>query len=187
SVQDDRNIRGPYSVAVPGMVAGLGRALETFGTPSFQDILPPAIRLAEQGMQVDWFATLKIASAANELADFEHSRRVCRPHGFVPVGEWAGPLPSIRLGRLAKTLRRLADAGPADFYTGEIADDIVADANDLGIRLTTDDLAAYRPHFSPVERTRYRDAEIDIVPGLSAGPTLRYALDALSHNLTADT
>lgn len=187
SVHGDRNIRGPHSVAVPGMVSGLDRALANFGTRSWQDILAPATRLAEEGMQVDWYATLKIASAASELADFEHSKRMFMPGGFVPVGEWAGPIPQIRLGKLARTLRRLADAGAADFYTGEIAKDILADAKALGIKLTAEDLAEYGPHLSEVGRTRYRDAEIDIVPGLTAGPTLRHALGVLSENLTVDT
>jgi gamma-glutamyltranspeptidase/glutathione hydrolase len=186
SVAQDRNIRGPLSVAVPGMVAGLDRALGAFGRFDWRDVLAPATRLAEQGMQVDWYGTLKIASAAAELAEFDHSRRVFLPHGFVPVGEWAGPLPSIRLGELARTFRRLADAGAADFYRGEIAGAIVDDARDLGIRLTAEDLAAYRPHLSEVERGRYRGSEIDIVPGLTAGPTLKYALASLADNLDAD-
>ena len=187
SVEGDRNIMGPCSVAVPGMVAGLDRALQAFGNLSWQDVLAPATRLAEQGMQVDWYGTLKIASAARELARFEHSKQVFLPDGFVPVGEWAGPLPGIRLGELAKTLGRLADAGAADFYTGGIAGEIIADAEMLGINLNADDLAAYRPHLSEVERGRYGDAEIDIVPGLTAGPTLRHALTALRNNLHVDT
>ena len=187
TVKDDRNIRGPHSVAVPGVVAGLAHALDTFGTQSWQDILAPAIRLAEEGLQVDWYATLKIASTAMELAEYTESKKMFMPQGFVPVGEWAGPLPRIRLGKLAKTLRRLADAGAIDFYAGEIASAILTDAEALGIKLTTDDLAEYRPHLSEVERTRYRDAEIDIVPGLTAGPTLRYALASLSDNLSVDT
>lgn len=183
SVENDRNVRGPYSVAVPGMVAGLDRALSAFGSVSWRDALSPAIRLAEAGLQVDWHATLKIASVASELAENTESRNIFLPHGFVPVGEWAGPLPLIRLGKLARTLRRLTDAGAADFYHGELAKDMVADAAALGIKLTSADLATYQPHLSEVERSRYRDAEVDIVPGLTAGPTLRYALNALRENL----
>ncbi len=185
AVHDHRNIRGPYSVAVPGMVAGLAQALDSFGTRSWQEVLAPAIGLANKGLQVDWYSTLKIASAARDLANYPDSKQVFLPHGFVPVGEWAGPLPSIPLGNLADTLHRLAQAGAADFYTGAIAKDILADAGALGIQLCADDLAAYRPHISEVERSRYRDAEIDIVPGLTAGPTLRYALSSLTENLSA--
>lgn len=187
SVAENRNIMGPHSIAVPGMVAGLDRALEVFGTMGWRDVLAPATRLAEEGMQVDWHGTLKIASAAADLSRFEHSSRVFMPNGFVPVGEWTGPLPSIRLGELARTLRRLADAGAADFYRGEIAADIVSDAVALGINLDAEDLASYQPHLSEVERGGYRGAEIDIVPGLTAGPTLKYALASLAENLTPDT
>ena len=187
SVANDRNVRGPYSVAVPGMVAGLAQALDEFGTCSWQDVLSPATQLAASGMQVDWYATLKIASVARELADDEYSAKVFLPNGHVPVGEWSGPLPTIHLGGLAKTLQRLGHAGAADFYLGDIAKMIVADAATLGINITAGDLSAYRPRVSEVVRERYRHADIDLVPGLTAGPTLHRALQALSGSLHADT
>ena len=34
--------------------------------------------------------------------------------------------------KLARTLRRIADGGADEFYTGALADDIVADLTDLG-------------------------------------------------------
>ena len=110
SVVNDHNIRGPLSVAVPGMVAGLECALSSFGSMDWADVLAPAVRLAEQGIEVDWYGTLKIASESKHLARFDHSREIFLPGGHVPVGEWAGPLPTIRLGELAHTLRRLASA-----------------------------------------------------------------------------
>lgn len=183
SVIGDTNIRGPKSVAVPGMVAGLATMLDTHGSMAFSDVLAPAIRLAEAGMEVDWYGTLKISSEARALSAHEHSRSVFLPGGFPPVGEWAGPLPTIRLGRLAHTLRRLADAGPEDFYQGEVAADIVADAEELGIPLTAGDLAGYVPHLSAVERGFYRGHEIDVVPGLTAGPTLERSLETLERHL----
>lgn len=183
SVVGDTNIRGPKSVAVPGMVAGLASMLRSHGSMDFSEVLAPAIGLAEAGMEVDWYGTLKICSEAKALAAQEHSRSVFLPSGFPPVGEWAGPLPTIRLGQLAKTLRRLADAGPEDFYQGEIAADIVADAEELGIPLTAADLAGYVPVLSGVERSRYRGHEIDVVPGLTAGPMLESSLASLEQNL----
>ncbi len=179
AVLDHRNIRGPYSVAVPGMVAGMALALESFGTLSWKEALSPAVALADGGLVVDWYATLKIASAARELDRDEESRRVFLPGGFVPVGEWSGAVPRVTLGRLPHTLRRLADGGARAFYHGDIADDILADAEQLGVRLSAADLAQYEAHLTPVEAIGYRDAEVDIVPGLTAGPTLRYALNAL--------
>ena len=179
SVVDDRNVSGPYSIAIPGHVAGLATALERFGTWQFADILAPAIELAARGLMVDWFASLKIAAAAPILARYVDSRRIYLPHGFAPVGEWAGPLPVLSLGRLTDTLRQLAQAGSRDFYEGEIAARMVADAQVLGIKLTATDLEHYRAAVTPAQTCAYRDARVSVVPGLTAGPTLQTALHAL--------
>ena len=127
-VHDGRNVAGPFSFAVPGFVAGLALALERFGSRSWADSLAPAIELARKGLAVDWYATLKIAAAAPALASFPDSARTYLPQGFVPAGQWGGPLPHIKLGNLDHTLERLARAGPGDFYRGEIANALVADA-----------------------------------------------------------
>ena len=65
AVQGDANVQGPLSIAVPGMVAGHAAALERFGTRSWQEALAPAIEHAKAGLLVDWYATLKIASAVS--------------------------------------------------------------------------------------------------------------------------
>ncbi len=186
AVAEDRNIFGPLSICVPGTVAGLAKALEKFGTFEWPDVIGPAVQMAERGLEVDWYTTLKICSEAQRLSRFGHSRDVFLPGGFAPVGEWAGPLPTIRIGELARTMRRLATAGPEDFYSGEVAAGIIEDAEALGIPLTADDLASYEPHLTGVERGTYRGHEIDVVPGLTAGPTLEHALKVLEGILQPD-
>ncbi|MEE1577275.1 MAG: gamma-glutamyltransferase, partial [Deltaproteobacteria bacterium] len=59
-VVEDRNIIGATSIAVPGQVDGMRVALENFGSRSWSESLQPAIRAAEAGMQIDWYATLLI-------------------------------------------------------------------------------------------------------------------------------
>src|SRR5882762_4194917 len=54
-VVGDANNFGPKSVAIPGSVAGLTLALERFGTMDLADVMTPAIALAEQGFEVDWY------------------------------------------------------------------------------------------------------------------------------------
>src|SRR5215218_8954881 len=49
AVVDNANIVGHRSVAVPGTVAGLALALETYGTISLAQALEPAIGYAEEG------------------------------------------------------------------------------------------------------------------------------------------
>ena len=179
AVVEDRNVLGPLSIGVPGFVAGHAAALERFGTRSWRDAIAPAVELAHRGMTVDWYATLKIASEAASLSRFAETARVYLPGGLVPSPGWGGPAPVIRLGALGKTYARLRDAGPRDFYEGEIARMIVRDCNDAGSPLAEGDLAGYAAGIVDADRHEYRNALVHAAPGLSAGPTLRHALTLL--------
>ena len=179
AVEEDRNVLGPLSFAVPGFVAGHAAALERFGTRSWRDAMAPAVELAQRGMTVDWYATLRIAGEAASLARFPETARVYLPGGRVPAPGWGGPAPVIRLGALGETLARLREAGPRDLYEGETARMIVRDCNDAGSPLSAADLAGYSARIADADRHQYRDALVHAAPGLSAGPTLRYALTLL--------
>src|SRR5687767_1979564 len=85
TVKDDRNVHGPNSIAVPGHVDGLALALEKFGTMRFAHVIAPAIELADLGLPVDWFLTLKVATTAKELARYPSTRDVWLPGGLPPV------------------------------------------------------------------------------------------------------
>lgn len=183
-VLDDRNVHGFHAVAVPGHVAGMALALERFGSRSWADSLAPAIGLADAGMAVDWYATLLIAGGAAILRRYDAAREVFLPDGLPPVPDWQGNPARLRLGRLADTLRRLAEAGPDDFYRGEIAAAVVRDAQAGGSSLSAEDLAAYRPQIGTADVMDYRDARIYSAPGLTAGPTLQAVLRQLAAGWT---
>ncbi len=179
-VVDNRNIFGPLSVAVPGYVAGVAKALETFGTLSWEDAIAPAVARAEQGMLADWYASLKIATGASELAQNAAAKAMYLPGGHPPVGEWGTAPPVLKLGELATTLKRLQTAGPEDFYQGEIAQKIAADAAEVGCPLSADDLTSYEATVGDALIWSYRDATVFGAPGLSAGPTLCHAQELLA-------
>src|SRR5439155_16847136 len=67
-VKDDRNVQGATAVAVPGVVAGMALAHERFGSLPWRDLVAPAVRFADEGMNLDWFAGLQIASTAQPLS-----------------------------------------------------------------------------------------------------------------------
>ena len=182
-VEEDRNMRGPLAVAVPGQVAGLGLAHERFGSLAWADLVAPACALAERGMEVDWHATVAIAASAPELAQDPGSAATYFGGGFPQATPWTGDAPRVRLGSLAETLRRLAEAGPEDFYRGEIARSIAADMAQLGGRLSAADLAAYEAQVEEVPAAPYRDARVWAAPGLTAGPTLLDVLNRLADSL----
>jgi gamma-glutamyltranspeptidase/glutathione hydrolase len=180
TVQDDRNVHGPMSFAVPGQVDGLGLALERFGTRSWAEVLQPAIELADTGLAVDWYLTLKTATMAAELARYPTTRDIWLPSGLPPVTPQDAPLRRLKLNGLADTLRRLAQAGRRDFYEGEIAARIVQDTKALGGVLGSEDLQHYRARIVAPLECDYRGASFAFAPGLTAGPSMAGALRGLA-------
>ncbi len=184
AVAEDRNLKGPLSVAVPGHVEGMRAASEQFGRLAWKDLLAPAIEIASAGLPIDWFAAFGIAVQARELAEFPETRRIYLPDGLPPVPNSSeGPPPRLGLGRLATTLGRIAEAGARDFYEGEISAAIAAEMRRRGGKLAAADLAGYRARILPAAVARYRDAEVAAPPGLNAGPTLHRTLAMLETSL----
>jgi gamma-glutamyltranspeptidase/glutathione hydrolase len=178
-VEGDRNMHGPLSFTVPSAVRGYAMASERFGRLPWRDLVAPAAGLARCGLPVDWYATLKIATAAADLRRYEESRRVWLPDGLPPVAPPEETRFALPLGRLPATLERLAEAGPEDFYTGEIAAAIAADSRAAGGVLSAADLARCRARLVPALPIPYRDASLAAAPGMTAGPTLAQVLRRL--------
>jgi len=183
-VKDDRNVHGPFAIAVPGVVDGMRVAHERFATLPWRELIEPAIALADAGLLIDWFAVESIASAAADLTRYPASREAFLVDGLPPVPAWSART-EVRLAqqRLAQSLRRLAAAGPRDFYDGELAAAIAGDVQAAGGKLSRADLAGYRAREADPLMIRYRDARIAATPELTAGPTLAHTLRALEQRL----
>jgi gamma-glutamyltranspeptidase / glutathione hydrolase len=180
AVLEDRNVHGPMSIAVPGHVDGMGLALERFGTKSWMEVLSPAIRIAEAGMALDWYLTLKIATMARELERYPSTRAVWLPEGYVPVTPVGSAVQHLQLTGLAETLKQLARAGRRDFYEGGIARALAADMKSLGGILDAGDLEAYRARVVEPTLTAYRSADVALAPSLTAGPSMQQVLAGLA-------
>jgi gamma-glutamyltranspeptidase/glutathione hydrolase len=180
TVKDNRNVHGPASFAVPGQVAGMGLAIEQFGTKPFAELLEPAIGLADKGIAIDWFLTLKVATTATELSRYASSRAVWLPNGMPPVTLPGSPLGRLKLTGLADTLRQLAKGGPRDFYEGALARRIVDDIAAAGGIITAEDLAQYHACLVPPIEIDYRGAQIALAPNLTAGPSIAHAFAAVA-------
>lgn len=180
AVVDNRNLIGPGSICVPGAVAGLAEALRAHGSITWAEALAPAIAEAEAGFRVDWFAELCLAIDAPNLATDPGSAALYLPDGLpprLPEREAAVRLP---LPAKAATLRRLAEAGPQDFYTGEVAAALLADLAARGAVLRAEDFATYAPEWVSPLRIVYRDAVFHAIPGLSGGPAFADAMARLA-------
>jgi gamma-glutamyltranspeptidase / glutathione hydrolase len=182
NVKDNANVFGAKAVAIPGQVAGMAKAHEAFGSRPWQDLLAPAIEEARQGLVVDWYCQLILASAARELAKHPGSRAAfLDADGFPKSSAWTA-LGQMRcdLSKLAHTLETLSKEGAEAFYRGDLATRLVQDLNSAGGRHTAADFASYEAKIVEASEFAYRGHRIFGTPELTAGPTLARVFDLLS-------
>jgi len=160
--------RGHRASAVPSTPAVLSYIAETYGTMKWEQLLGPAIELAEHGFEI---TELLNALTRREL---KYLRLYNAGVVFLRGGKRAHPVGSIlRQPSLAKTLRRLASEGVEDFYSGQIARRIHNDMTTNGGLIRDDDLAQIP---WPIERkplgTRFRNMRVVTFPPPGAGRSL---------------
>lgn len=161
--------RGPLTITVPGAVRSWGDAHARFGRLAWVDLLAPAIELAAGGFPADdAFVRAVEGSApifAHELGDGARGwAATYRPHGR----PWH-PGERVRLPSLAATLERLATAGAADFYEGELAARQAAGLAAAGCGITVADLAAHASTWETPLALHYRGALATTHPPNSSG------------------
>jgi gamma-glutamyltranspeptidase/glutathione hydrolase len=181
AVKGGANIEGATSVSVPGQAAALCLALERYGSLPRARVMEPAIRLAREGFEIDWYVALSIAMYAERLWKSGDARRIFfRPSG-APLRPPIGTEPSDRVVQtdLARTLEAVARDGPEVIYRGEIAEAIVADVRANGGVLAAPDLAKYEARVGTPLQTMYRGHRVITLDGLSGGPTVARALTVL--------
>src|SRR5262245_22943667 len=147
AVKDEENQIGHRSVGVPGVVAGLCLAHERFGALAREAVMEPAIALASDGFEADWYTSLILGLDLGVITRFPRAAEIFLSNGAVP------PRPSALLSvpdrivqrDLGETLRLIAKLGPDVFYRGDIAKALAADMRANGGVLLEEDLAAYQP------------------------------------------
>ncbi len=86
----DTNIHGPLSVAVPGYIRGIAKALAEFGTWDWKDVIAPACEQADLGLPIDWYSAQKINNWARGLNTYSETRKTYLADGLPPVAKWMG-------------------------------------------------------------------------------------------------
>ena len=155
------------SAGVPGTVAGLHLALTKYGTMSWQEVLEPSIKLAEEGFAVPY-------DLANILASSRYKKRlssnIAAAESYYKKDKSnyeAGEI--LKLPNLAWTLRQLAEYGPDAFYKGEIAKKIVQEMKRNNGLITFEDLESYKAVERPPVEGTYKDFRIVSMPPASSG------------------
>jgi gamma-glutamyltranspeptidase/glutathione hydrolase len=182
AVKGDANIIGHKAATVPGEVAGLCLALERYGTMSLDEVMKPAIKIAEDGFPVSYIAHSHICQAMEVLSRFpEWTRIFLKERRFPPrPADLATRTPPDVLVQknLAGSLRKIARDGRDAFYKGEIAEAIAQDMERHGGLIDEQDLADFDPIVTKPVPGSYRGCDVIFDP-THAGTTLVEILNIL--------
>jgi gamma-glutamyltranspeptidase/glutathione hydrolase len=149
---------------VPGSVAGMVYAEKKYGRLSLEQVIAPALKLAEDGFALTG-ADAKDLQNDKFLSKFSESRRIFQRDGnFYKTGE------VFKQPELARTLKRIA-ANPDDFYHGAMARELAASMQKGGGLITVEDLAQYEVKEREAIRGSYRGYDIISAPPPSSGGT----------------
>jgi gamma-glutamyltranspeptidase/glutathione hydrolase len=158
------------SIGVPGVVRMLQDVHDAHGTTPWPDLFDPAVALADDGFDISPRLAAAIDSAAEQLSLDPAAAAYFLDEQGNPKTEGT----RLTNPAYAKTLGVLATDGADGFYTGPLAESIVAAAADTsGGRtpslMTTEDLAAYTATAREPLCTPYRGKEICGMPPPSSG------------------
>jgi len=168
--------RGFDSVTVPGAVASWVAMSERFGKLPFEDLLQPAIEIAERGYLLPVVVQQKWAAATPELQGLPGFAQNFLPWGRAPhVGEL------FKFPAAAKGLRAIAQSKGAAFYGGEIAQAIEKFAAANGGSITARDFADYKAEWVTPIAQNYRGYTLHEIPPNGQGIAALIALGILEH------
>ncbi|KAL4938130.1 hypothetical protein BDV06DRAFT_232080 [Aspergillus oleicola] len=132
------------AVTVPGAAAGWVDTVEKFGSGrlSLEQILKPAIELAEGGFPVSELASYFWHESESLLRKASPNFREMLKDDASAKDGVRPPLPGeiMKNPTMASTFRSLAEHGKKGFYEGRVAEEIVKVVRDLGGYMTLDDL-----------------------------------------------
>lgn len=160
-----KSLQSGAASGVPGTVAGMRMALDTYGSMDWAEVIAPAIQLAEEGISVTPELADSLEASRGELMAYPDSAAIF----FKPDGTGWRPGELLIQADLAQTLRTVAEHGPDGFYKGAVAENITKAIQAAGGPMTVEDLAAYKPVLREPVRGTYRGYDIVSMPPPSSG------------------
>ena len=154
---------GAASCGVYGNPAGIDAAMRRWGSLPLSDLAAPAAELARTGVPLGAEQAYVVDILGAILLSTPESAAV-----FAPGGQLLRAGDPFRSPELGDTIERLGAEGSEPFYTGEVADAVVAWVAAGGGSLTHDDLAEYAAQARDPVRVRYRGRDVLTNPPPSA-------------------
>lgn len=151
---------GGQAVGVPGTVAGFWEAHQRFGKLPWEELVNPAIKLAEEGFLPAKILVDDIQSMKEWFKDKTNFSKY-----FLSINASE----NFKQPELANTLRRIAKFGADDFYSGETAKLIVEQMKESDGLITMEDLNSYEAVWREPLRSDWRNYEVISAPPPSSG------------------
>ncbi len=168
--------RGIDSVTVPGAVSSWVMLSERFGKLPFEDLMQPAIEIAERGFLLSVVVQEKWAAPVDELRVQPGFEQAFLPRGRAPaVGEL------FQFPAAAKGLRAIGKTQGQAFYGGEIAEALARFSTAHGGSLQVADFAAYQAEWVTPISMDYRGHTLHEIPPNGQGIAALIALGILDH------
>lgn len=159
---------GPLSVGTPGFVAAWYAAHARYGTRPAAELIEPAIRMASNGVPVDWNLAMAFCRLRGEVEGQEAAEIAST---MLPA-EGRDPGQMFSQPDLAQSLATLAAGGADAFYRGELAQRMVAALSARGGALGMSDLGSCHVEFVEPLGVSYRGYTVLANPPVSLGVVL---------------
>jgi len=161
-------------VGIPGAVAGLLAMHEKHGVLKREQVMAPAIRLAEEGFPIGQILADFIVSGANKMKPFPKAMAL-----YFPNGKALGPGETLRNPELANSLRRIAKDGRRGFYEGPTAEAVVSTLNAGKHPVRLSDFAQFEPQWKRPLCGDYRGMTVLSAAPPQTGYQVLHALEML--------
>lgn len=169
TARTDKSQLGHLAGGVPGTIAGIFESHQ-YGKLPFQQLIEPAIQLAEKGFCI----TANEARALNNLREDLIKYNTVTPV-FVKTNAWQAGDTLIQKD-LANTLKRIKEKGAAGFYEGETANLIVQEMKRGGGLISAEDLKNYKAQKRAPHSFDYKGYKIVGMPMPSSGGLLLHQM-----------
>jgi gamma-glutamyltranspeptidase / glutathione hydrolase len=182
------NSDGLLAGGIPGVVDAWYLLLDQWGTMTLEQVLQPAIQLAEGGFPLSERLARAIANT-RKIRQYPSTMRV-----YMPSGEAPRPGDIFKNVDLARTLRKLVEAEKAAaskgrhealkaardrFYKGDVAREMAKFSEENGGLFRYEDFAEYSAKVETPVSVDYRGYQVYKNPSASQGPAELIALNLL--------
>ncbi|MEC4052982.1 gamma-glutamyltransferase [Myroides odoratimimus] len=157
------SMRGALATGVPGTIAGMVQAHAKYGSLQWEELVQPAIDLAEKGFSITEKQAGEFTKQHNNFVKFS-----TQSTAITEKEQWSKGDVFIQKD-LAETLKRVQKEGHKGFYEGKTAELIVAEMKRGNGMITLEDLKRYEAKWRTPIVGEYKGLKVISMPPPSSG------------------